>query len=335
MPNYGQDVKALHLEGGNSFDDIRIDIAASHKRLANLRRYPRSIKKPKYRNTLKYHLVKAALRFRVYEFLVVNGIIGKWLDDFRVYWSTIIGGRPFWITADFFLLLHDYRKQSQHNSQLEWSNPAQHLANWQHPSQIFSTFHNVRKLAIQPLLPLEFWKRVPEGARILEYGCSLAPFYSCYREFYSHLDCKWVLADIPNFTFHYAKYLYRNDSRVDFVTIYECDFSNPLGEAGEFDIIILTTVFEHLDNPLFVFEYLLRRLKTGGLFVFDYIKSEGKGLDHPNAVKLRQECLKSILANMQILHGTIHDIYESVGFCIAQKKTPEIGLRLKLLWPGR
>jgi len=185
------------------------------------------------------------------------------------------------------------------------------------------------------LLPLEFWKRVSEGARILEYGCSLAPFYSCYREFYSHLDCKWVLADIPNFTFHYAKYLYRDDAGVECVTINDSDFSNPLGETGEFDIIILTTVFEHLDDPLFVFEYLLRRLKTGGLFVFDYIKSEGKGLDHPNAVKMREECLRSILANTEILHGRINNIDESIGFCIAQKKTPEVGLRSKLLWPKR
>lgn len=31
-----QQVKALHLEGGNYFDDMRIDISESHRRFANL-----------------------------------------------------------------------------------------------------------------------------------------------------------------------------------------------------------------------------------------------------------------------------------------------------------
>jgi len=156
--------------------------------------------------------------------------------------------------------------------------------------------------------------------RILEYGCSLAPYYYCYREFFSHLNCKWSLADIPNFPFHYAKYLYRNDPDVEFITINDVDFTNPLGEASEFDVILLTTVLEHLDDPLFISGYLLKRLKTGGLLVFDYIKSEGKGLDHPRALEMRQECLRSILAQTQIVNGKINDINESISLCIAKKK---------------
>jgi 2-polyprenyl-3-methyl-5-hydroxy-6-metoxy-1,4-benzoquinol methylase len=161
---------------------------------------------------------------------------------------------------------------------------------------------------------------VPKGARILEYGCSLAPYYHCYRDFFSHLDCKWTLADIPNFPFHYARYLYRNDADVEFVIINANDFSNPLGEVGEFDVIILTTVFEHLDDPLFLSEYLLKRLKIGGLFVFDYIKSEGKGLDHPKALEMRQDCIRNIMAQTDIVSGKINNIKESIGLCIAQKK---------------
>ena len=154
----------------------------------------------------------------------------------------------------------------------------------------------------------------------MEYGCSLAPYYHCYREFFDHLNCKWTLADIPNFPFHYAKFLYRNDPDVNFITINDLDFSNPLGESDCFDIVIITTVFEHLDNPLIVFNYLLNRLKPGGLFVFDYIKSTGEGLDHPDAVKLRLECLQSIFSQTQIVHGNIKDINLSLDLCIVQKK---------------
>lgn len=318
-----QDVKALHLEGGNYLDDMRIDIAESHRRLKKLTRNAKNIKKPRYRNKSKFYLTGLSLRLGIYEFLVVNIISKRWLDDFGKYWSDILNGRPFWSTLDFFMVVHDYRKRAHHTSQLEWSDPTQHLANWQHPSQIFATLQSVKSIALKPITFRRFWKKVANGMHILEYGCSLAPYYYCYREFFSHLHCKWTLADIPNYPFHYAKYLYRNDSDVEFVTINDSDFKTPLGEAGDFkkfDVIILTTVFEHLDNPLFISEYLLKRLNVGGLFVFDYIKSEGTGLDHPIALEMRQDCLKSILAQTQIVYGQINDINESIGLCIAQKK---------------
>jgi 2-polyprenyl-3-methyl-5-hydroxy-6-metoxy-1,4-benzoquinol methylase len=315
-----EQAKALHLEGGNYFDDMRIDISESHRRLANLTTTPKTIKQPKYRNILKLYLTGLGLRFGIHEFLIVNGIRRRWLDDFRNYWSGILNGRPFWNTLEFFLLLHDYRKRQQHTSQLEWDDPARHLTNWQHPNQIYSTLHSVRKVATRPIVGLNLWRKIPKDARILEYGCSLAPFYYCYREFFAHLDCQWVLADIPNFPFHYAKYLYRNDAEVEFITINAEDFQNPLAKAGQFDVIILTTVLEHLDNPLFISEYLLNRLKPGGLFVFDYIKSEGIGLDHPNALEMRVECLNTILEKTQLIYGKIEDINKSIGFCISRKK---------------
>lgn len=316
-----QDVKAVHLEGGNYFDDMRIDIAESHRKFANLIRNAKSIRRPRYRNIIKLYLTGIALRLGIYQFFVVNGIRRTWLENFRDYWSNILNGRPFWNTLDFFMLLHDYRKGQQYTSQLEWDDPAQHLVNWQNPNQIYSTLHNVRALATRPIVCLDLWKRVPQSAHILEYGCSLAPYYYCYREFFSHFDCKWTLADIPNFPFHYARYLYRNDADVEFVIINDSDFSNPLRETGDFDVIILTTVLEHLDNPLFVSDYLLKRLKVGGLFVFDYIKSEGTGLDHPKALEMRQDCLKNILAQTRLVYGKINNINESIGLCIAQKKT--------------
>jgi SAM-dependent methyltransferase len=154
---------------------------------------------------------------------------------------------------------------------------------------------------------------------ILEYGCSLAPFYYSYRAFFSHLDCTWTLADIPNFPFHYAKYLYRNDANTSFVTINDSDFTNPLGERRDFDVIILTTVLEHLDDPLLIVDYLLARLRPGGLLAFDYIKSDALGLDHPRALADREACLQRILAQTTVVHGQISDLSESVDFCIVRK----------------
>ena len=321
MTTINQQVKAVHLEGGNYFDDMRINIMESHNRLDNLSINPMKKKKSKYCNIIKLYLTGLCIWFGIYEFLVVNGIIKRWFDDFRNYWSNMLNGRPFWNIIDFFMLLYDYRKRQQYTSELEWNDAEQHLVNWQQTNQLYSTLHNVRKLATHPIVNLKLWKNVSRGNRILEYGCSLAPYYYCYREFFSHLDCKWVLADIPSFPFHYAKYLYRNDLVAEFVTINAEDFSNPLGENRDYDIVIISNVLEHLDNPQFVTEYLLNRLKPDGLFVFDYIKSEGKGLDHPNALEMREDCIKNILEKTRLVHGKINDNSKSIGMCIAQKKS--------------
>ena len=238
---------------------------------------------------------------------------------FRSYWSNILGGRPLPTALDFLTLLHDYRKRQQHTSELEWSDATQHIDNWQNPRELYATFNSVRKLALQPVLGLQLWQRLPKRARVLEYGCSLAPYYHCYREFFAYKSCSFILADIPNYPFHYAKHLYRNDPDVQFVTIDAEDFSDPLEEEGNFDAIILTTVFEHLDDPLFVAQYLLGRLNPGGLFAFDYIKSHGHGLDHPNALASRQQTLKTILDQTEVVYGKVGDLDEDISFCIARK----------------
>jgi 2-polyprenyl-3-methyl-5-hydroxy-6-metoxy-1,4-benzoquinol methylase len=319
MTSADYDVKSLHFEGGNFFDDMRIDIAESHRRL-DRSTWTKNTKRSKYQSIVAFYLTRITLWLGINEFFVVNGVRKRWLYDFKNYWSEILNGRPLWNTLDFFMLLHDYRKRQQQKIQLEWNDPKQHLANWQHPDQLYATFHNVRACALHPIKSMELWKKVSKGMRILEYGCSLAPYFYCYREFFSHLNCQWILADIPSYPFHYAKYLYRNDSDVEFVTIYDSDFSNPLRDESNFDVVILTEVFEHLDDPLFISDYLLKRLRVGGLFVFDYINSEGKGLDHPKAQEMRQDCLKSILAQTQIMYGEVNDIAKSVGLCIVRKK---------------
>ena len=320
MTDLNMNVKALHFKGGNYFDDMQIDIDESHRRLSRLVRNPRSVRKTKFKNCIRLFLTKVAMRLRIYELLVVNGICKRWFDDFKDYWSAILNGRPFWNTIEFFILLHDYRKKQQYTSQLEWGGAAQHLKNWQKPNGIYSTLQNVRVLATNPSVCSSLWKHISKSARILEFGCSLAPYYYCYREFFSHLDCKWILADIPNFPFHYARYLYRNDAEVEFVIINENDFLNPLRELDGFDVVILTTVLEHLDDPLFISKYLLKKLKPGGFLVFDYIKSDATGLDHPNALAMRRDCLRNIMTQVEIISGNIDNVDESLGLCIGRKK---------------
>jgi SAM-dependent methyltransferase len=311
---------AVHFKGGNLFDDIQIDIAASHKTIENLDRNTVEVGKSRVKNTIKFYFTGLALWLDIYKLFVVNGLCDKWFNDFRGYWSNILGGRPLPNTLDFFMLLHDYRKRQQHTQELEWSDPEHHLKNWQQPQEIYATFHYTRQLATKPIAtPLVFWKHLSKNMRVLEYGCSLAPYYYCYRNYFGHLNCQWTLADIPNFPFHYSKYLYKNDPDLHIITINDTDFMNPLHDENGFDMIVLTTVMEHLNDPLFVSTYLLERLKPGGLFIFDYIKSDGLGLDHPKALEVRLECLKMILSQTKLVYGNVENLNESIDFCIVRK----------------
>lgn len=310
---------AEHLEGGNFFDDLRIDIEASHKTIDRMPRRVTPIRKSRMRNAVRFYAITMAARLGVVPWLVQNGIVHIWFDTFQAYWTTILNGRPL-TTLDFFLVMHDYRKRQQHTTALEWLSPQGHVANWQAPSQLFATFHGVRKLALAPTLSgRRLWRQLRRGGRVLEYGCSVAPYYHSYREFFSHLNLEWVLADIPNFPFHYAKYVYRNDPKVSFVTIEPASFRDPLPGHGTFDAIVLTTVLEHLDEPAFMIRYLLARLRPGGLLVFDYMKSDGLGLDHPRGVDQREEVLREI-ATACVVPGGALDPATSVGRTLARKR---------------
>lgn len=314
---------ASHYPGGNYFDQMRIDIAASHLGLDNINVAKRSVQKPWLLNTFRLLFTGFLIRTNLWMPLVMSGLVRRWFGDFVAYWHDVLGGRPIPTVSDFTALLHDYRRGQQHVDELQWTDPAKHVANWQAPVNLYQTFHYARKLALRPVLGLRFWRSVARGSRILEYGCSLAPYYHCYRRYFSHLGCSFVLVDIPNFPFHYAKYLYRHDAEVEFVTINPSRFSDPLADLQEqdapFDAIVVTEVLEHLDDPPLVAGYLLDRLKPNGLFVFDYVKSEGHGLDHPNALHTREETLSKILKATEVIDGDVSNPMESVGFCIAQK----------------
>lgn len=308
--------KAVHLGDGNFFDNLRIDIERSHRTIDHL-----AVKKVKVNgsvlgNLFSYGLNALLQKLNLQEFLAISGLRRDWFDDFHGYWAEVLGGRPLTV-LDYFMLLHDYRKRQQHTKELSWDSPNRHIANWQDPSELYSTFAFTRNTVLRPIVGRSLWRQIKKGSSILEYGCSLAPYYNCYRNYFTHLDCTWKLVDIANFPFHYAKYRYRSDECVSFHTINAGSFRDPLPNSDMYDVIILTTVLEHLDDPVYISDYLLARLKKNGLLVFDYVISEGKGLDTPTALQLRGACLDLILSKVRVVHGTI-DPKNNIGLVIAR-----------------
>jgi len=298
-------VRATHLGGGNFYDDIRIDIDAAHRQLDGGAAEARSGRAPGRLKLLtgRFRYLKDALlqRANVLEALCITGIRRGWFRDFRDYWANCLGGRPIQ-PVDFYLLYHEYRKKQQMPGRLAWGTEQQHIQNWQDPVHIFSVFCYARLQAVSPIVPMHVWRYIPKKARCLEYGCSLAPFYYAAKTYQLSPSATWTLADIPGFAFHYAKYRYRHDESVDLLTIR--NFQDPLPSQEPFDAVFLMTVLEHVDDPVYLVNYLFGKMKRGGILIFDYIKSDGSGLDTPSSLEKREECLALIARKTQLLSGS-------------------------------
>ncbi|OFZ51908.1 MAG: hypothetical protein A2381_01220 [Bdellovibrionales bacterium RIFOXYB1_FULL_37_110] len=311
-----------YLPGGNQFDDIRVNLPVSYKIQDD---YLTTVLKKNINSNILYNFLKLAILFslkkiKLWESLVQCGFIKGWFNEFYDYWVNVLNGRPITV-FDFHHLYFHYRRKNQESSEMSWENAKDHIHNWQNPNNIGLTFHYVAKYSRLPFRSKELFKYIRKGQQILEYGCALAPMYRTYREYLNHFKCSWVLADIPNFPFHYARYTYAKDAGVIFSTITDEIMDDPLrGIDKKFDLIIIQEVFEHLHSPLHVAKYLNERLRIGGLLFFDYVLSDAKGLDTPMGLAERNETLKHLNDHFQILEGRFSmDIGQTVGFCVGKK----------------
>ncbi|HEY3902228.1 MAG TPA: methyltransferase domain-containing protein [Chthoniobacter sp.] len=316
--------EAVHLPDGNRFADMRVDIAAS---IAAQERWIAQLPKRSLRHSLVGNYARLAAyvalrRMRLWEPAVNAGLIREWFDEFSDYWSRSLGGRRLTI-MDFHQMRFLFRKRFARLGDFSWDTNDQHLANWQRPENIHATFHFLYREALEPVRSRELFAHLRSGMRVLEYGCSLAPMYRTWRSYLSHVRTQWVLADIANFPFHYSRHTYAQDAEASFCLITEELFDDPLRPVdGNFDIIIIHEVFEHLHKPRHVAEYLLRRLKPGGLFFFDYMRSDATGHDTPAGLAERTTTLKYLEEKLQMIDGRFEVSERSLGRCIGRLKAP-------------
>jgi 2-polyprenyl-3-methyl-5-hydroxy-6-metoxy-1,4-benzoquinol methylase len=74
------------------------------------------------------------------------------------------------------------------------------------------------------------------------------------------------------------------------------------GQSQRYDVIYCQEVLEHSHAPLSTAQYLLDHLVTGGTLVFDYMQSDGHGLDTPAGVEGRQETIAFLRQYLDIVH---------------------------------
>lgn len=314
--------RATHLPGGNRLDDLRLDLPRSYadqeEWLASIHR--RSARAGRARTALRRALYRAE-PYRVREALVNTGLRRAWFEEFRAYWESVLEARPLTV-MDFHQLRFEYRKRAHAGSDrpLSWASGTEHLANWQDPRHLAQTFEFVYRAALHPAWEGRTLSEILRpGWRILEYGCSLAPMYRTWRTFLAHMPANWTLADLPGFPFHYARWAYAADAEAQFAVIEDLD--DPLAGVTEpFDLVIAHAVFEHLDRPRFVAEYLLDRIRPGGLLWFSYSITDGTGLDTPAALRHRRETLELLAERLEVVHGELRIDDRSLGTCIGRRR---------------
>ena len=247
-------------------------------------------------------LVKLGLHRR----LVYANLALGWFQEFQRYWVEELGNRPIH-PHDFYFLAGVYRQRLQtihfeHIENAALASDDKQLEAWRDPRIVHHLFAHTFRLALSPLRVHPFIRWVPRGGRVVEYGCGAAPILTALARAYRHLDLQLVGADIPHLLFHYARWKLRDERFVTMVPI-AADDDAPL--AGPFDTVFCLETFEHLPRPIAVAQHFHRVLRPGGHLVFDYIRSEGTGLDTASALRDRLPTLEFIRSHFDVVHGRV------------------------------
>lgn len=245
----------------------------------------------------------------------------SWFKTFKHYWSYVLRGRPLWGIEEFFFLNNLYRVKFQNIQVPDTDDPNIQLDAWQRSELIYQLLHLIYKesysneLTILDLLR----KKKKKIKSILEFGCATAPITTSYLEFFRlKKNMKIFISDIQTIAFHYATYKFRRCSNIiPLLLIPDNDFLLTLSK--KVDVIFCMAVFEHLNKPLATINKFYEYLNKDGFLLFDFIKTEGEGLDTHHAVKERNGVLEYIAENFDIIHGKIIKD-KDLGLTIVRKK---------------
>ncbi len=299
----------------NRFDNLVINVSALYKiyPLNSFKKNRDSKSRLKLLSSLyNCPLLPLNVRSLIWYLLHRIGIDIDWFDTFKKYWRQILGGITLWSPHDFYFLRNIYRLRFQYAKIPDTKDPKEHLKMWQQPEILYQLLDMVFRESLYNLVPalqLYFQYRQDDTAPILEFGCGTAPVTTSLLDFTSS-KIKIYISDLETVFFHYAAFKFRFQTNVVLLPLVpEKKFMPEVPE--KVGAIFCMTVFEHLDRPLEVAKQFYKILRPGGLLIFDYIKSEGKGMDTVIGLKERNAVLDFIKKNFQIVYGVIEDSSEA------------------------
>ncbi len=313
----------------NRYDDVRLDVAALLKQqdasLAPAEPSARSgdgLGAPGRLGSLaRLYALGALVKLGWHRRLVYADLRLDWFFEFQRYWVDELGNRPIH-PHDFHFLSGVYRQRLQtiHFEQIEnpdLASDERHLEAWRDHRAVYYLFAYTYRQALSPLRVHPFIGYVPRHGRVAEYGCGAAPILTALARRYRHLDLQLVGADIPHLLFHYARWKFRHDR---FVTMVPIDANDDAPLPGLYDTIFCLEVLEHVPRPITALEHFHRALKPGGHLVFDYVRSEGTGLDTATSLRDRLPALRFILERFDIVRGRVPTDGAHVETAVARKR---------------
>jgi SAM-dependent methyltransferase len=298
----------------NRYDDVRLDVAALLKQQdASLAPAEPSARSGDGLGALgrlgslaRLYALGALVKLGWHRRLVYADLRLDWFFEFQRYWVEELGNRPVH-PHDFHFLSGIYRQRLQTIYFEQIENPdlasdERHLEAWRDHRAVYYLFAYTYRQALSPLRVHPFIGSVPRHGRVVEYGCGAAPILTALARHYRHLDLQLVGADIPHLLFHYARWKFRHDR---FVTMVPIDANNNAPLPGLYDTVFCLEVLEHLPRPIAALEHFHRVLKPGGHLIFDYVRSEGTGLDTATSLRDRLRALRLVLERFDVVRGRV------------------------------
>jgi len=293
----------------NRYDDVRLDLARLFKEQeAKLMAWD-----PRARSgdplglpghvvsRLRLAVTAAAYRLGIHQRLVYSRLKLDWFREFREYWMSVLGLRPL-EPDDFTYLLGAYRQRFQTLDADGLGVDEAPLGAWQDPRNLYLLLSHHYRTALRPLAVYRYAPFVPRRARVCEYGCGVAPLTTSLVRFYPHLDLTITCADLPTVLFHFARWRFR---ALPFVRTVIVDPADDAPLEGEFDVVFCTEVLEHVPRPLALLRHLHARLAPRGILIFDYIRSQGRGLDTVGGLHDRLPALGFVREAFEVVQGSV------------------------------
>lgn len=224
-----------------------------------------------------------------------------WFQTFQSYWTNVLGGRPLLGPEDFHFLRGVYRMRHQDNLVPDTVDPTIHVAAWQQPELIYQVFAQVYVESLTPKLEPAQWLRRLNVRSFCEYGCATAPVTTTYRTFFGGRPHAWLI-DLPTIALHYAAFKFRESPSTEVIALDADEGLYPPSQL-RVDAIVCMQVFEHLLEPLAIAERFVEMLNPGGALIFDYLASDGAGLDSAAGARQRDGVLNFIDDRFEMIAG--------------------------------